>query len=97
MAVHSLAKAGRYLIVGQHGGDFKMPLVWLPQKAMTVRGSHVGNSPQLQEIIKLVRSGQLRQMPIDIRPLSQINEAMNDLEAGKVTGRIVFQPDEIMT
>ena len=71
-----------------------MPQVWLPQKAMTVRGSHVGNSPQLPKIIDMVRSGKIKQMPIDRRPLSEINQAVHDLENGKVTGRIVFQPSE---
>ena len=94
LAVRALAKSGRYLIVGQAGGDFNMPQVWLPQKAMTVRGSHVGNSPQLRKIIDMVRSGKIKQMPIDRRPLSEINQAVHDLENGKVTGRIVFQPSE---
>lgn len=94
LAVRALAKSGRYLIVGQAGGDFNMPQVWLPQKAMTVRGSHVGNSPQLRKIIDMVRSGKIKQMPIDRRPLSEINQAVHDLEKGKVTGRIVFQPSE---
>ena len=94
IAVRALSKAGKYLIVGQAGGDFKMPAVWLPQKAMTVRGSHVGNSPQLRKIIDMVRDGKIKQMPIERRPLSEINKAVAELEAGKVTGRIVFQPDE---
>ena len=93
IAVRALAKAGRYLIVGQAGGDFLMPQVWLPQKALTVRGSHVGNSSQLRKIIEMVREGKIKQMPIERRPLSSINQAMDDLESGKVTGRIVFQPD----
>ena len=94
IAVRALSKAGRYLLVGQAGGDFQMPQVWLPQKAMTVRGSHVGNSPQLRKIIDMVRQGKIKQMPIDRRPLSKINQAVRDLESGNVTGRIVFQPDE---
>jgi D-arabinose 1-dehydrogenase-like Zn-dependent alcohol dehydrogenase len=94
IAVRALSKAGRYLLVGQAGGDFKMPQVWLPQKAMTVRGSHVGNSPQLHALIDMVRAGKIKQMPIERRPLSQINQAVEDLEGGRVTGRIVFQPDE---
>ena len=92
LAINAFSKGARYLVVGQHGGDFKMPQVWLPQRAMTVRGSHVGNSPQLHEIIDMVRAGKLRQMPIDRRPLSQINQAMDDLEAGQITGRIVLIP-----
>ena len=94
LAVRALAKSGRYLIVGQAGGDFNMPQVWLPQKAMTVRGSHVGNSPQLRKIIDMVRGGKIKQMPIDRRPLSEINQAVHDLENGNVTGRVVFQPEE---
>ena len=93
LAVRALVKGGQYLVVGQAGGDFKMPQVWLPQKEMTVRGSHVGNSPQLRKLIDMVRDGKIKQMPIDRRPLSKINEAIEDLAAGRVTGRVVFQPD----
>tara|TARA_B100001093_G_C26697101_1_gene957381 strand:- start:78 stop:1154 length:1077 start_codon:yes stop_codon:yes gene_type:complete len=95
IAVRAMSKAGRYLLVGQAGGDFHMPQVWLPQKAMTVRGSHVGNSPQLRKLIEMVRAGKIKQMPIERRPLSQINDAVEDLKNGRVTGRIVFQPDKI--
>ncbi len=94
IAVRALLKAGRYIIVGQAGGDFHMPAIWLTQKAMTVRGSHVGNSPQLRTLIDMVRAGKVKQMPIELRDLSEINEAMEDLEAGRVTGRIVFQPEK---
>jgi len=94
IAVRALAKAGKYVVVGQAGGDFKLPQVWLPQKAMSVCGSHVGNSPQLRALIDMVRAGKIKQMPIERRPLSQINQAVEDLENGRVTGRIVFQPDQ---
>ena len=42
----------------------------------------------------MVKAGKIKQMPIDRRPLSKINEAIEDLAAGRVTGRVVFQPDE---
>ena len=93
LAIRAISKAGRYLIVGQAGGDFKMPQVWLPQKALTVRGSHVGNSPQLRAVIEMVKAGKVKQIPIERRPLSDINQAVEDLKEGRVTGRIVFQPD----
>ena len=70
-----------------------MPRAWLPQKAITVHGSHVGNSAQLLKLIDKVRDGKIKQMPVDRRPLSKINEAIEDLAAGRVTGRVVFQPD----
>ncbi|GAB5469359.1 MAG: hypothetical protein Kilf2KO_23890 [Rhodospirillales bacterium] len=72
-----------------------MPQVWLPQKALTLRATHVGDSPQLRELIDMVRAGKIKQMPIERRPLSEINQAVEDLQKGRVTGRIVLQPDAI--
>ena len=95
LAVTAMTKAATYVVVGQHGGDFKMPQIWLPQKAMTVRGSHVGNSPQLATLIQMYRDGKLQDIPIETRPLSAVNEAIDDLHAGRVTGRIVFVPDTL--
>lgn len=93
LAVHALVKTGRYLVVGLHGGDFKMPLPWLPQKALTVRGSHVGSASELRELIDLVRAGRVKEIPVTLRPLSAVNEALTDLKAGRVTGRIVLTAD----
>ena len=93
LAVHTLIKTGRYIVVGLHGGDFKMPLPWLPQKAMTVRGCHVGNLGQLRELVELIKTGKVRQIPVTLRPLSEVNHALADLKAGKVIGRIVLNAD----
>ena len=93
LAVHALIKTGCYVVVGLHGGDFKMPLPWLPQKALTVRGCHVGSSGELRELIDLVKAGKVRQIPVTSLPLSQVNDALEDLKAGKVTGRIVLNAD----
>ena len=89
-----MTKAGRYVVVGQHGGDFTLPQIWLPQKALTVRGSHVGNSPQLRALIDMYKHGKLKPIPVEVRPLEQINEAIDDLQAGRVTGRIVLDPQK---
>ncbi|WP_306113031.1 MULTISPECIES: alcohol dehydrogenase [unclassified Roseovarius] len=90
LAVHGLIKGGRYVVVGLHGGDFKMPQPWLPQKAMTVMGSHVGTRAQLQDLIALVRSGKVKPLPVECRPMDAINDALSDLHAGRVTGRVVL-------
>ena len=92
LAINSLTKSGRYVTVGLYGGDFTMPQVWLPQKAMTVRGSHVGNTPQLKALIEMYRAGKIKEIPINKRPLAEINSAMKDLEHGKVTGRVILEP-----
>ena len=66
-----------------------MPQVWLPQKAMTVRGSHVVNSPQLRKLIDMVSEGKIKQIPINRRTLSKINEVIENL----AVGRVAIQPD----
>ncbi|WP_282610910.1 alcohol dehydrogenase [Pelagibius sp. Alg239-R121] len=93
LAVHALVKTGRYVVVGLYGGDFRMPLPWLPQKALTVRGCHVGSSGELRELIALVRSGRVQEIPVTSRALSEVNETLSDLKAGKITGRVVLTAD----
>ncbi len=90
LAVHALIKTGRYVCVGLHGGDFKMPLPWLPQKALTVCGCHVGSSPMLRELIALVKTGKVRNIPVSSRPLSAVNQTLADLHDGRITGRVVL-------
>jgi D-arabinose 1-dehydrogenase-like Zn-dependent alcohol dehydrogenase len=41
----------------------------------------------------MYRDGKLQDIPIETRSLSAVNEAIDDLQAGRVTGRIVFVPD----
>ncbi|MGD1923076.1 MAG: alcohol dehydrogenase [Paracoccaceae bacterium] len=93
LSVHALVKMGRYVIVGLHGGDFKMPLPWLPQKALTVRGSYVGSCKDLKELIDLVRTGDVKEIPVQTRPLSAASETLEDLKAGKINGRVVLTTD----
>ena len=76
LAVHGLIKGGRYVVVGLHGGDFKMPQPWLAQKAMTVMGSHVGTRAQLEALVALVRTGAVRALPVEPRPMRAVNDAL---------------------
>jgi D-arabinose 1-dehydrogenase-like Zn-dependent alcohol dehydrogenase len=47
----------------------------------------------LKEFVALVRKVKLAPIPIERRPMSQVNEALHDLEAGKVAGRIVLEAE----
>ena len=93
LAVHALIKMGRYVVVGLYGGDFKMPLPWLPQKALTVRGSYVGSCNDLRDLIDLVKTGKVAPIPVESRPLSCVSETLDDLKAGRITGRVVLNAD----
>ncbi len=93
IAVRALTKTGRYIVLGLHGGDLKMPLPWLPQKALTIGGCHVGCSGDLKELLGLVRAGKVKELPVESRPLSAVGQSLDDLRQGKVTGRIVLSGD----
>lgn len=90
LAIHALIKMGRYVVVGLYGGDLKMPLPWLPQRILTIRGSYVGSCRDLRELIALVRTGKVKEIPVESRPLSRVSETLDDLKAGRITGRVVL-------
>lgn len=92
-SVYALLKMGRYIVVGLHGGTFKMPLPMLPQKALTVRGSFVGSSKDLRELIALAKTGKIKDIPVSTRPLDQADTTLQDLRDGKITGRVVLTTD----
>ena len=89
----ALVKTGRYCVVGLYGGTLKLPLPLLPQRALSVMGSYVGSANDLRELIELVRAKKIKPLPVEERPLDQANAALDDLEAGRVTGRIVLTND----
>ena len=90
LAIHALIKMGRYVVVGLYGGTLSMPLPWLPQKYLTVRGSYVGSCRDLRELIALVREGKVKEIPVSSRPMSEVSATLDDLKAGKITGRVVL-------
>jgi D-arabinose 1-dehydrogenase-like Zn-dependent alcohol dehydrogenase len=90
LAVHALIKMGRYVVVGLYGGDLKMPLPWLPQKHLSILGSYVGNCNQLRELIEMVKTGKVKEIPVTSRPLSEASQTLEDLKEGRITGRVVL-------
>lgn len=93
LAVSNLRKTGTLIVVGLHGGTFSMPSVFLPQKALTVRGSYVGSCAELRELIALVRNGAVQSIPVSTRPMAEACQTLKDLEAGRIVGRVVLTTD----
>ena len=93
LALLSLAKTGRYVVVGLHGGSLRVPLPLLPMRALTARGSYVGSVRDLRELVALVKAGKVRSLPISERPLDQADATLRDLEAGRIVGRVVLTAD----
>jgi alcohol dehydrogenase, propanol-preferring len=92
LAVDSVIKGGRVIVVGLFGGDITVPTPYLPMRAMTLQGSYVGSQTDMAELLDLVKRTGLPPVPIRTRPLEDVNEALNDLRAGKIVGRVVLTP-----
>ena len=87
-----LRKSGRLVIVGLFGGALQMPIALFPLLGITVQGSIVGSLANLREVIALAQSGVMGAIPFTTRPLSEASQALADLKAGHVLGRVVLAP-----
>jgi propanol-preferring alcohol dehydrogenase len=92
LGIDALNKGGTYIIVGLFGGDVTLPLVTIPMRAMTIRGSYVGTLGEMRELLALVRGGKVKPMPVGRRKLDEVNQALEDLKAGRIVGRVVLAP-----
>lgn len=88
-----LRKGGKIIIVGLYGGALNVPLPFIPLNARIIQGSYVGSLQEMGELMELVRAGKIEPIRIEERPLDQVNQALSDLKAGRVQGRIVLRPD----
>jgi D-arabinose 1-dehydrogenase-like Zn-dependent alcohol dehydrogenase len=79
------------VIVGLFGGEFRMPLPMFALKSLSITGSYVGSPNDLRELIALAQRMTLPQIPLDLRPMAAVNDALQDLAKGRVVGRVVLQ------
>ena len=87
-----LGKGGKLIIVGLFGGGATFALPLIPIKAVTIQGSYVGNLRETQELLDLVRAKKIPAIPVTKLPLSKANDALMDLQKGKLVGRAVLTP-----
>jgi D-arabinose 1-dehydrogenase-like Zn-dependent alcohol dehydrogenase len=92
LAVDSLVKGGKLIVVGLFGGDITLSLPLIPIRAMTIQGSYTGSLAELNELIKLVRNRPLPLVPTKTTALDAAQRVIADLKAGKVIGRTVLTP-----
>src|SRR5215472_13756842 len=87
-----LTKGGKLVMVGLFGGGAPWALPLIPIKAITIQGSYVGNLRETQELLDLVRTKHIAPIPVTTMPLGRANEALLDLQKGKLVGRAVLTP-----
>jgi len=87
-----LTKGGKLVIVGLFGGGAPWALPLIPIKAITIQGSYVGNLRETQELLDLVRARKIAPIPVTPMPLAKANQALVDLQNGRLVGRAVLTP-----
>ena len=89
-ALKHAARGAHIVVCGLMGGDIDLPIPSLVMRPVTIQGSYVGTVDELRALLKLVRERNLNMIPIQTRPIHEVNQAFADLQQGKVTGRVVL-------
>ena len=89
-AVGALAKGGKLVITGLFGGTFTLPVAMFALKAIGVEGTQTGTLAEANELMSLARERKLTPPPLNERPLSDAQSALDELRAGRVIGRTVL-------
>ena len=91
-AYASLRRGGTLVFVALPAdNEVRLPIFETVLNGITVVGSIVGTRGDLREVFELHAAGKTH-VTREVRPLTEVNEAMADVEAGRVTARIVFEP-----
>jgi len=77
------------VVVGLFGGSIDLPTALLPLRNLNLRGSYTGTLDEMKELLAVVAARGTHAVPITTRPMREVNAALDDLEAGRVVGRLV--------
>jgi D-arabinose 1-dehydrogenase-like Zn-dependent alcohol dehydrogenase len=89
LALGALRKGGKLLLVGLFGGEIPLSIAGTILRAITVQGSHLGSLEELKNVVAWARAGQIKPIPIQIRPLAEVSRTLDELKAGSIVGRVV--------
>jgi alcohol dehydrogenase, propanol-preferring len=92
-AFASLRRGGRLVCVGlppENDGPMALPIFATVLKGISVIGSIVGTRQDLVEVFALHAQGRTR-VVAESRKLDEVNESIDDVLAGRATGRLVFE------
>jgi len=91
-AYGSLRRGGTLVFVALPAdNEVKLPIFETVLNGITIVGSIVGTRAELRDVFALHAAGKTTVIR-ETRPLADVNEAMADVEAGRVAARIVFTP-----
>jgi propanol-preferring alcohol dehydrogenase len=91
MAFYCLRPTGILLVVGLPAENICFPPILMAGAEVHIKASAVGTRQDVREVLALAAAGKVR-CHVTTRPLVQVNEVMQELHDGKISGRVVLSP-----
>ncbi|SEP52139.1 NAD(P)-dependent alcohol dehydrogenase [Amycolatopsis saalfeldensis] len=88
--IKMLRRAGSYFVIG-YGGHVDVPTIDIISTEINIVGNLVGSYNDLDELMALAAQGKVR-LHTRTYPLDAVNEAMDDLDNGRLQGRGILVP-----
>jgi NAD+-dependent secondary alcohol dehydrogenase Adh1 len=90
--VAMLRDGGSYFVIG-YGENVDVPTIEMVSREISFIGNLVGSYTDLDELMTLTAQGKVR-LETKTYPLEAVNDAVADLDAGRLKGRGILIPDE---
>jgi NAD+-dependent secondary alcohol dehydrogenase Adh1 len=90
--VAMLRDGGSYFVIG-YGENVDVPTIEIVSREISFIGNLVGSYTDLDELMTLTAQGKVR-LETKNYPLEAVNDAVADLDAGRLKGRGILIPDE---
>ncbi len=91
MAFHCVRPTGTLLVVGLPADDICFPPIMMAAGEVRIQASAVGTREDLREVLAMAAAGKVH-CRVAKRPLEQVNEVLDQLRRGKISGRVVLTP-----
>jgi NAD+-dependent secondary alcohol dehydrogenase Adh1 len=88
--VAMLRQAGSYFVIG-YGENINVPTIDIISREINFVGNLVGSYSDLDELMTLTAQGRVR-LHTSVYPLEAVNDAMADLDNGRLQGRGILVP-----
>lgn len=89
-AIGMTRRGGTIVFNGLPPGDFPAPIFDIVLKGLTIRGSIVGTRQDMVEALEFYAAGKIHPT-FTKRPLEDINAIFDEMEHGKIDGRVVIE------
>jgi propanol-preferring alcohol dehydrogenase len=91
LAFNCLRPTGTLLAVGLPAENVCFPPIMMAAKEAHIRAISVGTRQDLRDVLAIAAAGKVR-CKVAARPLEAVNDVLEELRRGQVTGRIVLVP-----